>query len=82
MPSLAWMGFGIPRRSSNWVMESPMPPWMQRIAPKHPRSSKHKKGADRRIHTLFFATGLGLLSPCGPSTSAAMGRNSKTSLTP
>ena len=27
------MGFGIPRRSSKELMESPMPPWMQRISP-------------------------------------------------
>lgn len=34
-PSLphTWMGFGIPRRSSKELMESPMPPWMQRISP-------------------------------------------------
>ena len=29
----AWMGLGMPRRSSSRLMESPMPPWMQRISP-------------------------------------------------
>ena len=48
------MGFGMPRRSSSELMQSPMPPWMQRIT----SAGRTVGGASRNLLCPFFVVDL------------------------
>ena len=87
-----WMGFGIPRRSSKELMESPMPPWMHRISPCHfeCQPSNSQLGKRKEIFKCQIIWNLqwhhfinrSIMKTSCPPTRAEMGRNSNTSFTP